>query len=63
MAPSYSANLQKFINNYQTFETQIGAYETKLDEFYTQMETLINHADSNLTPNIETKNGNTLTYN
>ena len=46
MAPSYSANLQEFINNYNEFNNLISDYKTQLDEFNEQVNTLLQHAAS-----------------
>lgn len=46
MAPNYSANLQKFIDNYKSFEGELDNYTTQLDEFYNQVNTLLAHASS-----------------
>ena len=46
MAPSYSANLQEFINNYNKFNNLISDYKTQLDEFNEQVNTLLQHAAS-----------------
>lgn len=46
MAPSYSANLQDFINNYNEFNSLISDYKTQLDDFNEQVNTLLQHAAS-----------------
>lgn len=46
MAPNYSANLQKFIDNYKSFEGELDNYTTQLDEFYNQVNTLLAHAST-----------------
>ena len=53
MAPSYSANLQEFINNYNEFNSLISDYKTQLDDFNEQVNTLLQHASSG---------GNTVIY-
>ena len=46
MAPSYSANLQEFINNYNEFNSLISDYKTQLDDFNEQVNTLLQPASS-----------------
>ena len=53
MAPSYSANLQEFINNYNEFNSLISDYKTQLDDFNEQVNTLLQNASSG---------GNTVIY-
>ena len=65
MAPSYSANLQEFINNYNEFNSLISDYKTQLDDFNEQVNTLLQHASSvgntviypATNPYLKTKNG------
>ena len=46
MAPNYSANLQNFINKYNSFEEQVESYSNTLDEFYNQVNTLLGHSSN-----------------
>lgn len=57
MAPNYSANLQKFIDNYNSFEGQLNSYTTQLDEFYDQVNTLLDHASKSGTTMKEVESG------
>lgn len=58
MAPNYSANLQKFIDNYNSFEGQLNSYSTQLDEFYNQVNTLLDHASKSGTTTSKISIGN-----
>lgn len=58
MAPNYSANLQKFIDNYNSFEGQLNSYSTQLDEFYDQVNTLLDHASKSGTTTSKISIGN-----
>ena len=64
--PTYSTNLQEFINNYNEFNSLISDYITLLNEFTEQVNTLLSHGSgSNATGKItintrdylKTKNG------
>ena len=57
MAPNYSANLQKFIDNYKSFEGELDNYTTQLDELYNQVNTLLDHASKSGTTSIVTESG------
>ena len=67
MAPNYSANLQNFINKYNSFEEQVESYSNTLDEFYNQVNTLLGHSSNQVNPTsihtiggrkyLKTKNG------